>query len=417
MISVIIPVYNRKELLKRCLESVQRQTYGEFEIILIDDGSNDGTEKLCEEFANNEKRIILIHQTNKGACKAKLRGIEEAKGEYICFIDSDDWIENNMFGDMVERLENDKKIDVVISAYYREESGEARKVFSDYSERILHGKEIVREMFFARMYNWSLCGKLYRRFLFENMNFNDIWTRDNGEDTLINWCVLGNVANAIYIPQVYYHYVMHEDSLTHDKDFSKQLVYLDVWNSILDRVDEDDVEMKHILARYIIEKGDILLKALILDDINENVELDPYRVIVKKAYELYSSKKNDTMNWRIRYLTRSRNDLISEINELKTQIIKMKRQKRNIYCYGVGKVFNDLKCLLGDEIGFDGYVVSTKQEDMSEEIISINTLAQENNPFFVIAVNVMNSGEVEKTLLSAGYKDYILAGRYSYYYM
>ena len=101
LISVIIPVYNVEEYLDRCLESATLQTYKNIEIILIDDGSTDNSGKMCDEWAEKDRRIRVIHQKNGGLSNARNKGIEEAKGEFISFIDSDDWIEANMLTDFI----------------------------------------------------------------------------------------------------------------------------------------------------------------------------------------------------------------------------------------------------------------------------------------------------------------------------
>ena len=96
MISVIIPVYNTKQYLSDCLNSILAQTYTELEILFVDDGSTDGSSDLLDSFAAMDKRIRVIHQENGGVCAARNRGIDEARGEYLSFIDSDDTLEPDM---------------------------------------------------------------------------------------------------------------------------------------------------------------------------------------------------------------------------------------------------------------------------------------------------------------------------------
>lgn len=96
-ISLIIPVYNVENYIIRCLESTIHQTYINLEIILVDDGSTDNSGKICDEYALSDKRITVIHQTNQGLSMARNNGIDVATGDYISFIDSDDWIEHDMY--------------------------------------------------------------------------------------------------------------------------------------------------------------------------------------------------------------------------------------------------------------------------------------------------------------------------------
>ena len=104
LLSVIIPVYKVEKYLRRCLDSIVNQTYKNLEIILVDDGSPDNSGKICDEYAQNDKRIKVIHQKNKGQGAARNTGIIAANGELITFVDSDDWIENNTYEIMVSKL-------------------------------------------------------------------------------------------------------------------------------------------------------------------------------------------------------------------------------------------------------------------------------------------------------------------------
>ena len=93
LISVIVPVYNVEKYLNRCVESIMNQTYKNLQIILIDDGSNDRSGKICDEYAEKDKRIEVIHKENAGVSAARNKGLDKAKGEWITFVDADDWIE------------------------------------------------------------------------------------------------------------------------------------------------------------------------------------------------------------------------------------------------------------------------------------------------------------------------------------
>lgn len=103
MISIIVPCYRCVDSLLMCVNSIQNQTYSEFEILLIDDGSPDATGKLCDEFADSDSRIKVVHQENRGLVGAWKRGLQEARGEYIAFVDSDDWIESDMLEKMYSK--------------------------------------------------------------------------------------------------------------------------------------------------------------------------------------------------------------------------------------------------------------------------------------------------------------------------
>ncbi|MGL5000293.1 MAG: glycosyltransferase family 2 protein, partial [Cetobacterium sp.] len=127
MLSVIIPAYNVEKYIKRCVDSVLNQTLKEIEIIIIDDGSTDKTSEICSQLAIQNSRIIYKKVTNGGCSKARNFGIDIAKGDYIAFLDSDDWIDKDMYKDMLEKAETEKA-DVVISGFKKLD--ETEKVIS-----------------------------------------------------------------------------------------------------------------------------------------------------------------------------------------------------------------------------------------------------------------------------------------------
>ena len=106
MISVIVPVYNVEKYLRRCVETIQKQTYADLEIILIDDGSTDDSGKICDDFSKGDRRIKVIHKKNEGLSAARNTGMENATGEYITFVDSDDYIDSKMYEKMIMALES-----------------------------------------------------------------------------------------------------------------------------------------------------------------------------------------------------------------------------------------------------------------------------------------------------------------------
>ena len=123
-LSIIVPVYKVEKYLPKCIDSILAQTFTDFELILIDDGSPDRCGEICDEYAIKDERIVVIHQVNRGVSAARNAGLDAAKGEYIGFVDSDDWIKPEMYEIMV-RTAIDKKADVVICGLNdMKESGE-----------------------------------------------------------------------------------------------------------------------------------------------------------------------------------------------------------------------------------------------------------------------------------------------------
>ena len=116
LISVIVPVYNVENYLDKCIESIVNQTYKNLEIILVDDGSLDSSSKICDEWAVKDNRIKVIHKTNGGVSSARNEGLKNANGDFIAFVDSDDWLELNMYEKLISK-QKETNTDIVFSGY------------------------------------------------------------------------------------------------------------------------------------------------------------------------------------------------------------------------------------------------------------------------------------------------------------
>lgn len=128
-ISIIVPVYNTEKYLKRCVDTLTGQTYDNLEILLVDDGSKDGSGKLCDDLALRDERIRVIHKENGGLVSAWKRGVDESTGEYISFVDSDDWVDIHMIGEMAACLSGNEK-EIIASDYVIEkEDGSTQYVW------------------------------------------------------------------------------------------------------------------------------------------------------------------------------------------------------------------------------------------------------------------------------------------------
>ncbi len=167
MISVIVPVYNTKEYLERCVNSLLAQTYGDMEIILVDDGSTDGSGRLCDEFAAKDPRIRVAHKENGGSSSARNLGISLAKGEYIGFVDSDDYVDADMYERLYDALQ---EYHVNAAQIGRDEIAQDGSILPDIcippeDTRCIPPEEFMEELLMHRG-DCSFCTKLIRREIF-----------------------------------------------------------------------------------------------------------------------------------------------------------------------------------------------------------------------------------------------------------
>ena len=164
MISVIVPIYNVEEYLPACIESILNQTYRDLEILLIDDGSTDNSGKICDEYAEKDKRCIVIHQQNKGSSGARNTGLDNAKGEYISFIDGDDYIHPQMLEILYKEIEKENCDFAMISH---------KKVFN----KLEQNKDIEGNINVIYLNRHVLISGLYNKTNFLESDFQAVWNK------------------------------------------------------------------------------------------------------------------------------------------------------------------------------------------------------------------------------------------------
>lgn len=213
-ISVIIPVYNVKKYLKRCLDSVINQTYKNIEIILVNDGSTDNSLKICEDYQKKDKRIIIINQKNSGLSAARNKGLDIAKGKYICFIDSDDYVTCDYVFYLYKLIKKDNfdfsacSTKLIINNIYTD----------NYDEEIIYEldpKEALKLLLDNNnKITLSAWGKLYKKEIFKNIKYpvgkiyEDIETTGN---------IILNSKKIIYSTAPKYNYCIRNDSISNKK--------------------------------------------------------------------------------------------------------------------------------------------------------------------------------------------------------
>ena len=169
-VSLIIPVYNTVKYLRRCLESAVSQTYENMEIICVDDGSTDGSEKIVDEFAARDGRIIAVHQENRGESNARNTGLRIASGDYIGFMDCDDWIEPDMY-EFLYHLLKANGADISICSHYRDKGGKSVAKYASGEQFVFTRDEAVRALAVDKHVRNYMVDKLFKRSLFAGIVF------------------------------------------------------------------------------------------------------------------------------------------------------------------------------------------------------------------------------------------------------
>ena len=230
LVSVIIPVYKVESFLNRCLRSVVGQSYKELEIILVDDGSPDKCPQMCEQWKDKDKRIKVIHKENGGLSSARNAGMKIMTGDYVCFVDSDDWIEPIMIEHLMEMIRNTKGADIAQCDYrisYKFES------FSRQPKEIIKvfGKKEMLDYFFrlhGEKSNTGVWNKVISRNILDGFKFVDTLN----EDVEASYEFLTRANKMVITNQVYYHYFVNKEGITNSNFKMKDLQYLSVCDSL-----------------------------------------------------------------------------------------------------------------------------------------------------------------------------------------
>ena len=238
-VSIIVPVYKAESYLHRCVDSILAQTFTDFELLLIDDGSPDKSGEICDEYAKKDSRIRVIHKENGGVSSARQRGQEEACGEYTIHVDPDDWVELTMLEDLYRNAKDDNA-DMVICDYYTNEESLQKYIKQEPTK--LDNNVVLRELF--QQLHGSCWNKLVRRACYiGKVNFPK---GINCCEDLI-WCiqVLKCKPKISYVNKAYYHYM-----ITTTDSQSK---------SISTERSLQDLKMLHMLESLLCDKNDALI--------------------------------------------------------------------------------------------------------------------------------------------------------------
>lgn len=252
MISIIIPVYNVRLYINRCINSILKQTYDNFEVILIDDGSTDGSDKVCIEFAKVDKRIRYIRIENSGVSVARNIGIKNAKGDLLMFVDSDDYIDNNLlkvlYMNQMEYGCDVVKFNSTITSTHKEE-------IIPYTEEVIiyNSEEALHEYFYGnevklKVQVWS---GLYKKELFNQVCFPK---GKNYEDSYVTPMILRKSKKTIFIDYPGYFYYMRNDSIMHSTLNDEKVAAYDLYRFLYFNINTDDLVLKKtIIQRWVYQ--------------------------------------------------------------------------------------------------------------------------------------------------------------------
>ena len=277
LISLIIPCYNAAETLEKCLNSVVQQSYGNLEVIIIDDGSTDGTSKIYEDFQNKDARIIVFKQKNSGVSNARNKGVKAAIGEYICFVDSDDWVEPNYCAELYHLLITQNADIAIVEASYEEGNGTVVFDKPISTENVFDGKRaliLLLEDKFIQSHPW---GKLYKSSFLKDIDFPEDVKCFEDYSTLFK--IFDKAVKVVRSDEKLYHYIQHEDSLSHN--LSPQTAYyfflaimevFNFWQSTT------QIENQSKITKNIIRKLLMVLKRILRNTTKQEMQAEKEKI-------------------------------------------------------------------------------------------------------------------------------------------
>ncbi len=225
LISIIVPIFNVEKYIRQCVDSILCQTYKEIEIILVDDGSPDNCGKICDEYASIDERVIVIHKENGGLSSARNAGIDIAKGEYLGFIDADDWIKPDMYESMLENMiKHDADISVCGSYLSFVNSN-----IPNYDKKeflLLTPEQAIVESLNGIKFNVAAWDKLYKKSIFEDLRYPEGMLY---EDRLIIIEVFDKCKNVVVDTEPKYYYRQRSNSIMKSIHISEMLAAMDMF--------------------------------------------------------------------------------------------------------------------------------------------------------------------------------------------
>ena len=259
MISVIVPVYNARPYLHRCVDSILNQTYVDLEVLLIDDGCTDGSGEICDEYSIRDNRCKVIHQDNAGVADARNVGLKIAIGDYITFVDDDDWIHPSYLEYLHRAINEGDGYDMSMTlcvferiqkdAYYRPVRYSTRTVSSEIMMKILvsddHHVQYEPDIPYRSV--WS---RLYRRKLLEGVFFKNIC----GEDYEYNSRILPKIKEVILVPERMYHWIYRSSSLSYNYTDRQISSWIDCHALCLENIPIENEECRGLCLRELYKR-------------------------------------------------------------------------------------------------------------------------------------------------------------------
>lgn len=299
LISIILPVYNCQKYLCQCIDSIISQTFTQWELIIIDDGSNDGSSEICDEYSARDKRIFVVHKENTGVSDSRNIAIRLCKGEWVGFVDADDWVEPEMYSKLyAAAIEENADVSVCgLQMDFLDKS--AINAISE--KRLCFNKqESLRVLWRKKPFQNYLCDKLFRREVVSDIfpvgqKYEDVYV-------LPRWFM--NVEKCVVINDVLYHYRMRHSSITNCGSMKNELDFMYSQVSIFYYLCDETGVLKAAgdVSKRMVEYLVRIISIAIVRYANSFAEAEEYLAEIKEAYLKIKARKDYSIRFKDRLL-------------------------------------------------------------------------------------------------------------------
>lgn len=288
LLSVIIPIYNVEPYLDRCMESIVNQTYKNLEIIMVDDGSPDNCPELCDQWQRRDNRIRVIHKKNGGSSDARNMGLSIATGEYIAFVDSDDFVDLDMYRFMIDALER-TGADISTCGRYSYRNGEVSERHTSSKEVILTPIQAINELLRGGLIEEASWDKVYKRNLFNEIVFP---VGEINEDLPIMPHLFERANKIVCTGKPFYYYCENPGSITHEAYSEKKRIVIKHIEEVSSFIENKYPELKEAVGEF---QGRYASGFLITFEQNKELKTK-----YSKDYQFYKSlcKRNFATLWK-----------------------------------------------------------------------------------------------------------------------
>lgn len=302
LVSIIVPIYKVDQYLERCVDSIINQTYANIEIILVDDGSPDKCPILCDNYAKKDSRVKVIHKKNGGLSDARNAGLNIASGDYIAFVDSDDWIETDFVENLYRNAKKENADISIIGVTLVWDKGGKKRLSYEEGYYIFDKENAIRELLVQQKFSCMVCQKLYKKYIFDEVRFP---VGKLYEDVAISLSTFLKAEKVVVFGKSGYNYYQRSNSIVNSCFDIRKLDFLSYCQDIIKFSDSQN-------KRYDTEAHIFYLRALMMFVLQLYQEVEQNKQLV--VYLENEIKKNKKYIWNSSYLELRKKVVLSLIS-------------------------------------------------------------------------------------------------------